>query len=79
MKGKGFPPREFSFPLSVLREKFRVEPEDVGVVKGGTAKLICSPPRGTPIPTVFWKKDGRVIEVEKDKRYVHKKSSSLVN
>ena len=58
----------FVFFMSVLRDKFRVEPEDVGVIKGGTATLNCSPPKGTPIPTVFWKKDGKIVDVEKDKR-----------
>ena len=59
-----------SFLIVVLRDKFRVEPEDVGVVKGGTAILNCSPPKGTPVPTVFWKKDGKRIDIDKDKRYL---------
>ena len=53
----------------MLRDKFRIEPEDIGVVKGGTARLNCSPPKGTPTPTVFWKKNGKIISIEKDKRY----------
>ena len=52
----------------VLKEKFRIEPEDIGVVKGATAKLTCSPPKGTPSPTVFWEKDGKVIDIEQDER-----------
>ena len=52
----------------MLRDKFRVEPDDVGVVKGGTATLNCSPPKGTPNPTVYWKKDGKIVDVENDKR-----------
>ena len=60
--------KAFIFFAVVLRDKFRIEPEDVGVVKGGTAMLTCLPPKGTPIPTVFWKKDGKVVAIEKDKR-----------
>ena len=60
-----------NFVIVVLRDKFRAEPEDVGVVKGGTAILNCSPPKGTPAPTVFWKKDGKIIDVNKDKRYLN--------
>ena len=40
----------------------------MGVVKGGTATLNCSPPKGTPNPTVHWKKDGKIVDVENDKR-----------
>ena len=58
----------FNSLILVLRDKFRVEPEDVGVVKGGTATLNCSPPKGTPNPTVHWKKDGKTVDIEKDKR-----------
>ena len=61
-----FPFRSFLF--LVLRDKFRVEPEDVGVVKGGTAILNCSPPKGTPTPKVLWKKDGKIVDIENDKR-----------
>ncbi len=57
-----------SFIFSVLREKFRLEPEDTGVIKGGTARLICAAPKGTPTPTIFWKKNGKVLDLEKDSR-----------
>ncbi len=56
------------FIFSVLREKFRLEPEDTGVIKGGTARLICAAPKGTPTPTIFWKKNGKVLDLEKDSR-----------
>ena len=59
-----------SISITVLRDKFRIDPEDVGVVKGGTAVMACSPPRGTPTPTVFWKRDGKIIDAGKDKRCV---------
>ena len=64
-------PNQFAFTLiSVLRDKFRLEPEDQGVERGGVARFICSPPKGMPTPTVFWKKNGKFIDLEKEERYV---------
>jgi hypothetical protein len=54
--------------FSVLRDKFRLEPEDQGVERGETARLICSPPKGMPTPTVFWKKNGKFLDLEKEDR-----------
>ena len=54
--------------VPVLRDKFRLEPEDTGVVKGGTARLICAAPKGTPSPSIFWKKNGKLLDVGKDPR-----------
>ena len=52
----------------MLKDKFRVLPEDVGVIEGGTARLECAPPRGSPAPTVYWKKSGKVIDLENEHR-----------
>ena len=54
--------------FTVLREKFRLEPSNVGVAKGGTALLECAPPKGSPTPTIFWKKNGKDINTEKMER-----------
>ena len=59
----------FLFFITVLRDKFRLEPKDTNVVKGGTARLICAAPKGTPSPTIFWKKNGKVLDIDKDPRY----------
>ena len=54
--------------VSVLKDKFRLEPSDVGVQEGGRAVFDCAPPRGSPAPTVFWKRDGRIIDFERETR-----------
>ena len=45
-----------------------MEPADVGVQEGGRAVFDCAPPRGSPQPTVFWKRDGRIIDFERETR-----------
>ena len=60
--------RNATLTIAVLRDKFRLEPQDTGVVKGGTARLICAAPKGTPSPTIFWKKNGKLLDVDKDPR-----------
>ena len=52
--------------FTVLKEKFRLEPSDVGVPPGGVAKMECAPPKGSPPPTVFWKKNGKVLDLDKE-------------
>ncbi|XP_054281738.1 protein sax-3-like [Macrosteles quadrilineatus] len=54
--------------VPVLREEFRVEPTSLRVAQGETALLECGPPRGQPEPTVFWKKNGQVLEIDNPKR-----------
>ena len=54
--------------FAVLKEKFRLDPEDVGVLEGESARLECLPPKGSPAPTVFWKKNGRIVDVETQSR-----------
>ena len=61
--------RMVSHFLSVLKDKFRLEPSDVGVQESGRAVLDCAPPRGSPPPTVFWKRDGRMIDFERETRW----------
>ena len=54
--------------VSVLKDKFRLEPSDVGVQEWGTARFDCAPPRGSPPPTVFWKKGGDIVDFERETR-----------
>ncbi len=54
--------------FAVLKDKFRLEPSDVGVLEGGSARFDCAPPKGSPPATTFWKKDGRIIDFEKEER-----------
>lgn len=55
------------FPL-VLRHDFRDEPQNSRVTQGDTALLECSAPRGTPEPTVLWRKNGQTIDANSTKR-----------
>lgn len=56
------------FQFTVLRDDFRLEPQNTRIAQGDTALLECAPPRGTPEPTVIWRKNGQKLEVENSKR-----------
>ncbi|XP_043231820.1 neogenin-like [Amphibalanus amphitrite] len=49
--------REAVLTAAVLREEFRVSPQDTEVSVGSRVTLRCSPPKGDPPPTVGWIKD----------------------
>ncbi|XP_046680537.1 roundabout homolog 2-like isoform X2 [Homalodisca vitripennis] len=54
--------------VAVLREEFRAQPSNLRVAQGETAILECGPPRGTPEPIIFWKKNGQLLEIDGSKR-----------
>uniref|UniRef100_A0A182JEU5 Uncharacterized protein n=1 Tax=Anopheles atroparvus TaxID=41427 RepID=A0A182JEU5_ANOAO len=54
--------------VSVLREEFRLEPQNTRVAQGETVLLECGPPRGSPEPTVFWRKNGQTLDLANSKR-----------
>uniref|UniRef100_A0A182PK71 Roundabout n=1 Tax=Anopheles epiroticus TaxID=199890 RepID=A0A182PK71_9DIPT len=54
--------------VSVLREEFRLEPQNTRVAQGETVLLECGPPRGSPEPTVFWRKNGQTLDLSNSKR-----------
>ncbi|XP_058122733.1 roundabout homolog 2-like [Anopheles ziemanni] len=54
--------------VSVLREEFRLEPQNTRVAQGETVLLECGPPRGYPEPTVFWRKNGQTLDLTNSKR-----------
>lgn len=55
-------------PFAVLRDEFRLEPQNTRIAQGDTALLECAPPRGIPEPTVTWKKGGQKLDLEGSKR-----------
>lgn len=40
-----------------------MEPQSTRVASGQDVILECAPPKGTPEPQVFWRKDGHTLEV----------------
>ncbi|KAF7265844.1 hypothetical protein GWI33_020914 [Rhynchophorus ferrugineus] len=48
---------------AVIREEFRQEPQSARVGAGEDIIMECAPPRGTPEPQVFWRKDGQTIDL----------------
>lgn len=52
----------------VLREEFRLEPQNTRVAQGEVALMECGPPRGSPEPQVFWRKNGQTLNLNGNKR-----------
>lgn len=57
------------FLFLVLREEFRLEPQNTRVAQGDTTVFECGPPKGTPEPTIIWRKNGQKIDLENSKRF----------
>ncbi|XP_041972933.1 roundabout homolog 1-like [Aricia agestis] len=60
--------RNATLHVAVLREEFRLEPVTTQTAQGETVILECSPPRGSPEPTVYWKKNGQILHFDSDSR-----------
>ncbi|KAJ8939803.1 hypothetical protein NQ314_010977 [Rhamnusium bicolor] len=50
--------------VDILRDEFRFEPQSTRVAAGEDIVMECSPPKGTPDPQVFWRKDGQTLAVD---------------
>ncbi|XP_046817776.1 roundabout homolog 2-like isoform X2 [Vespa crabro] len=62
------PSRNATLTVAVLRDEFRTEPQNTRVAAGETAMLECGPPRGHPEPTLHWRRNGHIIDLESNKR-----------
>ncbi|XP_063222076.1 roundabout homolog 2-like [Bacillus rossius redtenbacheri] len=61
--------RNATLSVAVLRDEFRLEPKNLRATQGDSVLLECGPPKGTPEPTVFWRKNGQVIELADSDRF----------
>ncbi|CDW53265.1 roundabout 2 [Trichuris trichiura] len=70
--------KQASLKIAHLRDEFRVNPKAVQVVTGGQAMIECTPPKGYPEPAVYWKKDGRNLDLKGNARYAVKSDGNLL-
>ena len=63
----------------VLEEEFQSDPIDETTYEGDTVELRCDPPRGEPLPIVYWLKNDALIDTSIDSsRYKVSNDNSLL-
>ncbi|XP_072048569.1 netrin receptor UNC5C-like [Amphiura filiformis] len=60
-----------------IRKHFDQEPAGARVLKGNSIQLLCRPPRGDPLPEVYWEKDGARLDTQ-DPHYLQTQDGSLI-
>ena len=49
-----------------MEEEFQTEPMDETAYESETIEIRCDPPKGEPIPSVYWLKDDKEIDTVSD-------------
>ncbi|BET03166.1 roundabout [Nesidiocoris tenuis] len=63
----------------VLKDEFKVVPKDLKVAAGEEAILECHPPDGNPPPSLFWRKDGEIIDFNERLKTMDQGSLKIVS
>uniref|UniRef100_A0A3B4BJT0 Roundabout, axon guidance receptor, homolog 2 (Drosophila) n=1 Tax=Periophthalmus magnuspinnatus TaxID=409849 RepID=A0A3B4BJT0_9GOBI len=71
--------RNASLEVALLRDDFRLNPQDAVVAVGETVSLDCQPPRGHPEPTTFWRKDKSRVDLKDDRVTVRSGKLTIAN
>ena len=53
---------------AVLRDEFRLDPQNTRGAQGETVLLECGPPKGSPEPVISWRKNGQTMDLTSSKR-----------